>query len=75
MWGWLSAKLAGLLKGTYRAIKIARQSMDHLYKNSGHLWSKVLYNVTRNNVKNPVYKAVRKGDWNVMNNGDIKDEL
>ena len=49
--------------------------MDHLYKNNGHLWSKVLYNVTRNNVKNPVYKAVRKGDWNVMYNGDIKDEL
>ena len=73
-WSWLSAKLAGLLKGTYKTIgKISASKMKYKINVSKHLWSKVLgKKVTTTGIKNLIYKTIAKGTWKVMNNGSVR---
>ena len=73
-WSVFSAKLAGLIRGTFRGIsKIPRVNLSNHINVSKHLWSKVLGKYATNvNVENLIYQGIVKGSWNMLSNGTIK---
>ena len=70
-WSTFSVKMAGLIRGSYRSVKLTAQTMKHINV-SKHLWGKVLGKVTNSSIQNLVYQAIRKGSWNIRNNGTIQ---
>ena len=70
-WTIFSAKLAGLLRGSYRGIKLTVNTMKHINV-SKHLWGKVLGRATNKAIENLIYQAIKKGSWNLLSNGTIK---
>lgn len=72
-WSWLSAKLAGLLRGTYRSIaKISNFRMKTHINVPKHNWNKIMSRVTENNIKTVINNAIRKGTWSIDNKGVIR---
>ncbi|MBE7059021.1 MAG: hypothetical protein E7387_08015, partial [Ruminococcaceae bacterium] len=72
VWYALRAKLSGLVRGLFKSIQnITSSKMKHINV-SRHLWNKVLGKQTSNvNIKNLIYRAIRNGEWQVLNNGTI----
>jgi RHS repeat-associated protein len=70
-WNAWSAKLVGLVKGTYKSIKITSQTMRHINV-SKHLWNKVLGKVTNTAIKDLINQGIRKGSWNLLANGTVQ---
>lgn len=72
VWYALRAKLSGLVRGVFKSIKgISSSKMKHI-NTSKHLWKKVLgKNTSSVNIKNLIYRAIRNGQWQVLNNGTI----
>ena len=71
-WYAFRAKLSGLIRGTFKNIqKIASSKMKHI-NTSKHLWREVLGKQTNElNIKNLIYRAIRHGEWRVLDNGTI----
>ena len=71
-WYAFRAKLSGLIRGSFKSIQnITSSKMKHI-NTSKHLWSKVLGKQTSNvNIKNLIYRAIRNGEWVVLDNGTI----
>lgn len=72
-WNYLGARLAGLIKGSFKTIaKLTAEKMKHI--NVGkHLWSKVLgKNVTNTNIQSLIYRAVRSGNWGFDSKGVLQ---
>lgn len=60
-----------LSEAPIKAFKITSSKMKHI-NTSKHLWSKVLGKQTSNvNIKNLIYRAIRNGEWVVLDNGTI----
>ena len=72
VWYALRAKLSGLVRGLFKSIQnITSSKMKHINV-SKHLWDEVLGKQTSNvNIKNLIYRAIRNGEWQVLNNGTI----
>jgi len=63
-WSWFSAKLAGLIRGTYRSIaKISTFKMTTHINVAKHAWNLVMNKVTENGIKTIINFAIRKGEW------------
>ena len=71
-WYALRAKISGLIRGSFKSIKnITSSKMKHI-NTSKHLWGDVLGKRTSNvNIKNLIYRAIRNGEWRVLDNGTI----
>jgi len=71
-WNALRAKLSGLIRGFFKSIQnITSTKMKHI-NTSEHLWRDVLGKQTSNvNIKNLIYRAIRNGEWRVLDNGTI----
>ena len=71
-WSVWSAKLAGLLKGTFKDIaKITVEKMKHINV-SKHLWSRVMKKVTTTQIQTLIHQGIRKGTWSFLSNGSVK---
>ncbi len=71
-WSAWSAKLSGLIKGTFKNIaKITSQKMGHINV-SKHFWNKVMKKVTTTQIETLIYQGIRKGTWNLLSNGSVK---
>ena len=71
-WSVWSAKLSGLIKGTFQSIaKITSVKMSHINV-SKHLWNTVMKKVTNTQIETLIYQGIRKGSWNLLSNGTIK---
>lgn len=71
-WSVWSAKLSGLIKGTFKSIaKITSKKMSHINV-SKHLWNKVMKKVTKTQIETLIYQGIRKGTWNLLTNGSVK---
>ena len=71
-WSIWSAKLSGLIKGTFKSIaKITSKKMSHINV-SKHLWNKVMKKVTKTQIETLIYQGIRKGTWNLLTNGSVK---
>lgn len=69
MW---SAKLSGLIKGSFKSIaKISAKKMSHINV-SKHLWGNVMSKVTKNQIQTVIFQGIRKGSWNLLSNGTVK---
>ena len=72
-WSAFSAKLSGLIKGSYKSIaKISAHRMKTHINVNKHLWNKVLNKVTEAGIKNLINQAIRKGVWKLKNNGVVE---
>ena len=71
-WYALRAKLSGLIRGSFKSIQnITSSKMKHI-NTSKHLWGNVLGKQTSNvNIKNLIYRAIRNGEWRVLDNGTV----
>lgn len=71
-WSVWSAKLAGLIKGTFKSIaKITSHKMKHINV-SKHLWNKVMKKVTTTQIETLIHQGIRKGTWNLLSNGSVR---
>lgn len=71
-WSVWSAKLSGLIKGTFKSIaKITSKKMSHINV-SKHLWNKVMKKVTKTQIRTLIYQGIRKGTWKLLTNGSVK---
>ena len=71
-WSVWSAKLSGLIKGTFKSIaKITSKKMSHINV-SKHLWNKVMKKVTKTQIETLIYQGIRKGTWNLLTDGSVK---
>ena len=71
-WSAWSAKLSGLIKGTFKSIsKITSQKMKYI-NISKHLWNRVMKKVTTTQIETLIYQGIRKGTWNLLSNGSVK---
>ena len=71
-WSVWSAKLSGLIKGTFKSIaKITSKKMSHINV-SKHLWNKVMKKVTTTQIETLIHQGIRKGTWNLLSNGSVK---
>ena len=73
-WNYVGAKLAGLMKGSFKGIgQIPTSKMTNKINVSKHLWGKVLgKNVTSTNIKSLIYKTIRSGTWKIQSDGIIR---
>ena len=72
VWSVWSAKLSGLIKGTFKSIaKITSEKMSHINV-SKHLWNKVMEKVTTTQIETLIHQGIRKGTWNLLSNGSVK---
>ena len=73
-WNYLGAKLAGLIKGSFKKIgEITAKKMSSKINVSKHLWKKVLgKNVSPTNIKSLIYKTIRKGTWKYQSDGILR---
>ena len=71
-WHALQAKISGLIRGSFKSIQnITSSKMKHI-SSSKHLWGYILGKQTSNvNIKNLIYRAIRGGEWRVLDNGTI----
>ena len=71
-WSTWSAKLSGLIKGSYKSVaKITTQKMKHINV-SKHLWGRVMKKVTTNQIQTLINQGIRKGTWKLLSNGSVK---
>ena len=72
VWYALRAKLSGLIRNLFRSINnISTTRMNHINV-SKYLWKNVLGKKNSNvNIKNLIYRAIRNGQWHVLDNGII----
>ena len=71
-WSVWSAKLSGLIKGTFKSIaKITSEKMSHINV-SKHLWNKVMEKVTTTQIETLIHQGIRKGTWDLLSNGSVK---
>ena len=73
-WNLLSAKLAGLVRGTYRGIaNIENFKMVHKINVAKHLWNKLVGpKVTATGILSLIYKALSDGEWKYQLDGVIR---
>lgn len=73
-WNYIGAKLAGLIKGSYKKIgEITAKKMSSKINVSKHLWKNVLgKNVSSANIKSLIYKTIRSGTWRYQADGILR---
>ncbi len=73
-WNYLGAKLAGLMKGSFKKIgEITANKMSTKINTSKHLWKNVLgRNTSSTNIKSLIYKTIRKGTWKYQSDGILR---
>ena len=68
-WTFFKGQLANLLKSSFKSVaKLSSNDLTHIMK-SKHLWHKVLKNVTEKGVEELIKEAVKKGIWDLAENG------
>ena len=71
-WSAWTAKLAGLIKGSFKQIaKFTANKMNHILA-SKHNWGLLMKKVTSSQVQTIIYQGVKKGTWTLMTNGTVK---
>lgn len=71
-WAWITARLAGLLKGTFRGIsKITAERWSHINVKK-HLWNTVMKKVSNGEIKRLINLTIKKGKWQLTKKGSVE---